>query len=123
LDAPNGSVGISYYAPTAGLYHTLNEYFPNAGWTLNTVLDAPLRVIYQLIKCADKSKGCVVMNRRSDAVKGRMLDAVESWDVDTEAEIDPFIEMKRAEGFGLFSDPMKRGDKWTVTMRRISNAR
>jgi hypothetical protein len=122
LDAPSGSDSVGYYAPTVGLYNVLNEYFPSAGWSLATVLDTPLRVIYQLIKCADKQRGCVVVNRRSDAVKGRMLDKVESFDVNTESEIDPLIESKRGEGYGLFCDPMFRGGKWLVTMRKLSDA-
>lgn len=122
LDSPPSAEGVSYYAPAAGLYHTLNEYFPGGGWTMPAVLDAPLRMLYQLIKCADKHKGATVINRRSYAVKGRMLDTVESWEVDSESEIDPLIESKREEGFGLFSQPIKRGEKWLVTMRRISNA-
>ncbi len=121
LDCAMASDGVSFYSLAAGFYHSLNTSYPNAGWTRNMVLDEPLRAITQIVRAASEAKGCILVNRRSYAVKGRMLDRVESWEVDAEEEIDPFIETKRTEGWGLFEQPMPRGKRWLITMRRLTD--
>lgn len=78
LDAPHGKPGKPYYAPTVGLYHSLNSSYPHGEWTLAKVLDTPLAVIYQLIKVDDISNNRMVINRRSDEVAVKWAESLET---------------------------------------------
>lgn len=122
LDAPTGEAGTQYYSATAGLYHALNTCYPNAGWTLDTVLDLPLRIGFQLIKAADKAAGCMVLNRRSSPLISQYLSEIENFKVANADEVEPFIEQKRAEGYGLCSEPCQcRDGTFIVAMRKLAN--
>lgn len=81
LDAPHGKPGKPYYAPAVGLYHSMNTSYPHGEWTLERTLDTPLAVIYQLIKVDDISKGCAVLNRRSDAVAVKWAEQLETFTI------------------------------------------
>ena len=96
LDAPTRAAGTPYYSSSAGIYHALNTSYPSAGWTLERVLDTPLRVIYQLIKVADQAVGCTVVNRRSSPLIGKYLSEIEHFTVATFDEVDAAIESKRS---------------------------
>ena len=109
LDAPEGATSKPYYSPTAGLYHSLNESYPNGEWTLERVLDTPLNVIYQLIKAADKSRGCLVTNRRSDALAGKWGECLETITL-PESKVVREIAKRRKRGYLLVSHPSQNRD-------------
>jgi hypothetical protein len=124
LDAPEGRVGVSYYSPTAGLYHSLNTSYPNAGWTLERVLDTPLRVIYQLIKVADEARGCTIQNRRSFEVQGKFLAEVENLTAPTQQELLEKMNEKRKEGYKQLTFSQRSQDgTWALAMRKEPDGR
>lgn len=123
LDAPTGTQAVSYYAPTIGLYYTLNEYFPSGGWTLKKVLDTPLTIIYQLIKAGDKARGATVINRRSFAVQAKWLDEVETLTASTQAELLETVAEKRKEGYGQVAlSTQNRDGTWSCPIRKARHA-
>jgi len=121
LDAPTGSTCKPYYSPTAGLYHSLNESYPSGEWTLERVLDSPLNVIYQLIKAADRSRGCVVVNRRSDEIASKWGDALETI-TKPEKTVVREINRKRKQGYLLVSQPSRNRDgTYSFSMQKPNN--
>jgi hypothetical protein len=118
LDAPNGSEKVSYYAPTVGLYHTLNEYYPHAGWSLEAVLNTPLSIIYQLIKAGDKARGAAVVNRRSFEVQARWLDTLETITASTQQLLLEKVAEKRLQGYGQVSlSSRNRDGTWSCAIK------
>lgn len=107
LDAPTGKESISYYSNTAGLYHSLNVSFPTGEWTLEKVGKTPLRVIYQLIKAADRERGCSLINRRSFVANADWYSKMETVTAESYEALGDAIEAKRSEGYKLFSDPTR----------------
>lgn len=133
LDCTGIAGGPSFYAQTAGAYQALNSSYPGGGWTLDAVRKTPLRIALQLIKAADRDRGCVVYNLRSSPLIGKLLDEVEHFELvvesDFEAEMDAFVDAKCAEGYYLFSEPVQRVDlekpldaqpqaPWIIPMRK-----
>lgn len=109
LDAPHGSASKPYYSHTAGLYHSLNESYPSGEWTLERVLDTPLNVIYQLIKAADKSRGCLVFNLRSDELASKWGECLETITL-AESKVVREIAKRRKKGYLLVSHPSQNRD-------------
>jgi hypothetical protein len=109
LDAPSGKASKPYYSPSAGLYHSLNESYPSGEWTMDKVLDTPLRVIYQLIKAADRANGAIVVNRRSDEVAAKWASSLETLRF-PESEVEKQIAIYRAKGYLLVSQPSQNKD-------------
>lgn len=121
LDAPTGATSKPYYSPTAGLYHSLNESYPTGEWTLEHVLDTPLNVIYQLVKAADRARGCTVVNRRSDEIASKWGDSLETL-TRSESEVVPTIEEYRKNGYLLVSQPSGNKDgTYSFAMQKPNN--
>ena len=108
LDAPTGKESVAYYSTSAGLYHSLNVSYPGAGWHLERVLDTPLRVTYQLIKAADRERGCSLVNRRSFAAQAEWASTLERIEAPTYEELGDVIDAMRTQGYRLYEDPMRK---------------
>lgn len=135
LDAGPGREGVSFYGSTAGMYCSLNTAYPGAGWTVERVLDTPLRILYQLIKAADDARGCSMQNRRSSPLISKFLCEIEHFELvivsDFDAEMDAFVDAKCAEGYKLCSEPIQKislaipaacqpDAPWIIPMRKVN---
>lgn len=135
LDCTGIEGGVSFYSQTAGAYQALNASYPGGGWTMKVVKKTPLRIALQLIKAADRDRGCTVQNRRSSKLIGQYLSEIEHFELtiesDFESEMDAFVDAKCAEGYVLCSEPVQKLDKtippshpvqatmpWIVPMRK-----
>ncbi len=72
LDAPYGKEGLPYYSAAAGMVHGMAEAPYN--WDTERTLRTPLPIIFQLLKAKDRAAGIIVINRKSDKVRGDWLD-------------------------------------------------
>ena len=120
LDAPTGSAGVSYHSYSAGLYHALNTSYPQGGWTWQTVMDSPIRVLTQLIKAADIARGCAVGNKRSGEIHERWLAGMETVSAPTEDELDALVGQRKSEGWRLYTlySFDRSGGVWRCSMRK-----
>lgn len=102
LDAPSGSTEKPFFAPAAGMVVAMSD--EPFRWTMERTLATPLAVLYQLIKCRDKSQLATVINRRSDKVASDWLDTMH---VITETSIDLVkgrIDEMRKDGWEIASN-------------------